>query len=84
MKKIIFAALIYLTSTMQLGRVYDAACRIDWFEKAMLRETAPKWNFLHIPDDVLPELREAGVADEQIRRMTVDNPRRIFESQGAY
>ena len=39
---------------------------------------------LHIPDRVLPTLRAAGVSDRQIRTMTVKNPRRIFEAQGAY
>ena len=44
----------------------------------------PRWHFLHIPDDVVPALRAAGVSDAQVRAMTVDNPRRIFETQGAY
>lgn len=68
----------------QIVLSHDAACHIDWFEKAMLRATAPKWNFLHIPDDVIPALRAGGVTEEQIRQMTIDNPRRIFEAQGAY
>jgi len=33
---------------------------------------------------VIPALRGAGVTDEQIRTMTVTNPRRVFEKQGAY
>jgi len=33
---------------------------------------------------VIPALRESGVSDEQIGKMTVDNPRRFFEQQGAY
>ena len=42
----------------------------------------PRWHFLHIPDDVVPALRQSGVSEEQIRLMTVENPRRIFEAQG--
>lgn len=57
---------------------HDAACYCDWFEEAALAATLPKWNFLHIPDDVLPALRERGVSDEQIRAMMVDNPRRVL------
>jgi len=68
----------------QIVLSHDAACHIDWFEKAMLRATAPKWNFLHIPDDVIPALRAGGVGDDAIAQMTVANPRRIFEGQGAY
>jgi len=63
---------------------HDASCYIDWFEEALVRAAVPRWHFLHIPDDVVPALRQAGVTDEQIRQMTVDNPRRIFEAQGAY
>ena len=50
----------------------------------LLTSVVPNWHFNHIPDDVLPALRAAGVTDEQITAMTVDNPRRIFEKQGSY
>lgn len=63
---------------------HDTSCYIDWFEQALVRQAVPRWTFLHIPDDVVPALRQSGVSDEQIRTMTVDNPRRIFEAQGAY
>jgi phosphotriesterase-related protein len=63
---------------------HDACCHIDWFPKEMVRGMAPRWNFRHIPDEVVPALRKAGVSEEHIRAMTVDNPRRIFEQQGGY
>ncbi|TAK56728.1 MAG: phosphotriesterase [Dehalococcoidia bacterium] len=63
---------------------HDTSCYIDWFEESAVKAALPRWNFLHISDDVVPALRAAGVSDEQIRQMTVDNPRRIFEAQGAY
>jgi phosphotriesterase-related protein len=63
---------------------HDAACYFDWADETLLKQTLPNWHYNHIPDDVIPALREAGVSDEQIRTMTVDNPRRIFERQGAY
>ena len=63
---------------------HDASCYIDWFDPALVRQAVPRWTFLHIPDDVVPALRGAGVSDAQIRTMTVDNPRRIFDVQGAY
>lgn len=56
----------------------------DWFEPAVLRELVPDWRWTFIPDTVLPALRAAGVSDEQIETMTVDNPRRYFERQGSY
>ena len=63
---------------------HDTSCYIDWFEEALVRAAMPRWHFLHISDDVMPALRAAGVTDEQIRQMTIDNPRRVFEAQGAY
>jgi len=63
---------------------HDAACYFDWFDAALLQQTVPNWHYNFIPDHVIPALRQAGVSEEQIRIMTVDNPRRIFERQGAY
>ena len=63
---------------------HDTSCYIDWFEEPAVKAALPRWNFLHISDDVVPALRQAGVGEEQLRQMTVDNPRRIFEAQGAY
>src|SRR3989442_10821219 len=68
----------------QMVLSHDAACYFDWYDPALLQQVVPKWNFNHIPDDVIPALRRAGVTDDQIQAMTIDNPRRIFEQQGAY
>ena len=62
---------------------HDTMCYIDWYPEEM-RAALPDYNYLHIPDKVVPALREAGVSDEQIRAMTVDNPRRIFEPRRGY
>ena len=61
---------------------HDASCYIDYWGadlEQMLAAAAPNWNFTHISDDVLPALRKAGVSDEQIEQMMVQNPRRYFE-----
>lgn len=63
---------------------HDASCYFDWADSALLSAVVPDWHFNHIPDDILPALSEAGVTAEQIQEMIVDNPRRIFERQGAY
>jgi phosphotriesterase-related protein len=55
----------------------DAACYIDWIDPRLL-ELMPEWNYLHIHDAVLPQLRATGVTEEQIRAMLVDVPRRYF------
>ena len=63
---------------------HDAACSMDWFPEAAVKAAMPRWNFLHISDDVVPALKAAGVTEDQVRSMTVANPRRIFEGQGAH
>jgi phosphotriesterase-related protein len=68
----------------QMVLSHDACCHIDWFPKERIAQMAPRWNFRHIPDDVIPALRESGVTAAQVRTMTIDNPRRLFERQGAY
>jgi phosphotriesterase-related protein len=71
----------------QMVLSHDACCHIDFFPEMTPEIKAamvPNWNFRHVPCDVVPALRNNGVPEEQIRAMTVDNPRRIFETQGAY
>jgi phosphotriesterase-related protein len=62
----------------------DAACFNDWLPEETLSTLLPRWNYMHIHNDVIPALKKARVTDEQIATMMVDNPRRIFERQGAY
>lgn len=62
----------------------DAACFNDWLPEEALPVVLPRWHFLHIHNDVIPALKEQGVTDEQVHTMMVENPRRIFETQGAY
>ena len=45
------------------------------------RRTRPLWRYNHIPDDILPALREAGVTEDQVHQMLVRNPRAIFEAR---
>jgi phosphotriesterase-related protein len=68
----------------QLVLSHDACCHIDWFPQDAIRSVAPRWNFRHISDDVIPALRKEGVTEQQIEKMTVGNPRRLFERQGSY
>jgi phosphotriesterase-related protein len=62
---------------------HDAACFMDWVPEQLL-PALPNWHYLHIHNDVIPALKERGVTDEQLTTMLVDNPRKIFENQGAY
>ncbi len=63
---------------------HDASCWSDVRDAETLRRQWPNWHYNHIPDDVLPALRAQGVSEVQIEQMLVENPRRIFEQQGAY
>jgi phosphotriesterase-related protein len=59
---------------------HDAACYID----APPEATPPDWHHLHIHHDVIPALKARGVTDDQITTMLVDNPCKIFHTQGGY
>ena len=63
---------------------HDAACFSDWLPERALPAVLPNWHYLHIHNDVIPALKQRGVTDGQIHTMLVDNPRAIFERQGAY
>lgn len=43
-------------------------------------ELLPNWNPTHVFKTILPALREAGVAQEKIDAMLIDNPRRFFQN----
>ncbi len=58
---------------------HDANCFMHWLPEGFIPQAMPRWHYLHIHNDVLPALRAAGVSDEDIRTMLVENPRRIFE-----
>jgi phosphotriesterase-related protein len=63
---------------------HDASCYFDALPEATLPVALPNWHYLHIHDDVIPALKRRGVTDEQLTTMLVDNPRRIFTTQGGY
>lgn len=69
------------------GRItvsHDASCNIDMIPPGIPERALPKWNYTHIPLDVVPMLRERGVSDGDIRKLTVENPRRLFEQNQPY
>ena len=63
---------------------HDAACYNHWLPERPLPAILPRWHYLHIHNDVIPALKQKGVTDEQLHIMLVENPRKIFERQGAY
>jgi phosphotriesterase-related protein len=44
----------------------------------MLEMAVPYWKPTHVFKNIIPSLRESGVAQEKIDAMLVDNPRRVF------
>lgn len=60
---------------------HDCACWSDFFPTVEdYNRAMPDHNYLHISRAVIPALLEAGVAQSQIDRMFIDNPRRHFEA----
>ncbi|GAA4044212.1 phosphotriesterase [Nonomuraea soli] len=75
------ATLVTLCERGHAGRLvlgHDSYCFNDRFDADVVRRRHPDYQLLHIPRDVLPELRKRGVTEEQITQMLVDNPRRIL------
>ena len=66
----------------QMVLSHDASCWTDMLSEDAKRRTRPHWHYNHIPDDILPALRKAGVTEDQIEQMLVRNPRAIFEASG--
>lgn len=64
----------------QLTLSHDCCCWSDFFPTVDDYNAAmPQHNYLHIHNDVIPALLEAGVGQADIDRMFIDNPRRHFE-----
>ena len=62
----------------------DAGVFMDNLPWDLLPQLTPNWHYLHVVEDVIPELKNRGVSDEQVEQMMFENPRRIFEAQGGY
>lgn len=54
------------------------ACDMSAAEAWLNPDTHGRWGYSYLPDVVLPRLREAGVREESLRRMLVENPARIL------
>lgn len=65
----------------RLALSHDCCAWSDFFPKVEhYRAAMPNHHYLHIHQDVVPALLEAGVSQADIDRMFVDNPRRHFEA----
>ncbi|MFK0106041.1 phosphotriesterase [Streptomyces sp. NPDC091217] len=62
---------------------HDASCHVDWFPPGVREQIAPNWHHTHLHDQVLPALRQAGVTEQQLTTMLVDNPHRYFSQNAA-
>jgi phosphotriesterase-related protein len=59
----------------------DYCATIDWYpveaaEQMLAAEVVKGWSMTLVFDEVIPALREAGMADDQLQTMMVENPRR--------
>lgn len=79
----VIAKLCELGYTAQWTLSHDHSAYF-WVDRAASLRANPDWHWNFVPDAVVPALRRAGVAEEHVQAMTVDNPRRFFEQQGAY
>jgi phosphotriesterase-related protein len=47
----------------------------------LLVHALPNWHPRHVFKDIIPALKEAGVTDDKIDMMMVENPRRLFAGE---
>ncbi|MDG2112066.1 MAG: phosphotriesterase-related protein, partial [Actinomycetota bacterium] len=64
----------------QLVLSHDASCYIDWIEGEVPLGHMENWHYLHISQDVVPALLDAGVSQGDIDTMLIDNPRSYLDS----
>jgi phosphotriesterase-related protein len=70
----------------QILLAHDAAVFADWWRRFTLptRDVAPTWTLFHMLDEVVPAMRDRGIAEDDIHRMLVDNPRTWLARNEAY
>ena len=61
---------------------HDASCFLHWIPG--VQQLLPRWNYMHISNDVIPALRKKGVTTGQLHTMLVENPTKIFSRRDAY
>lgn len=59
---------------------------INWPGRPLLtseeqKRLAPEWNLTHLFRNIFPALKQAGIKDEQIDTLLIDNPRRWLEGK---
>jgi phosphotriesterase-related protein len=59
---------------------HDCWCWSDFFpSEAACKAHFPEHSYLYVSQKVIPALLEAGLTQDQINAMLIDNPRRHFE-----
>ena len=46
-----------------------------------VRALMPNWSYAHVFKNIIPALKQAGVSDEKVNTMMVENPRRLFAGE---
>jgi phosphotriesterase-related protein len=63
---------------------HDAHCYAEWNHVDDPFRALEQWHYGHLPTEVLPLLREAGVSDEELDQMLVSNPARLLRRGAPY
>ena len=62
----------------QLLLSHDCASFIDHFPEEVRQAMMPDWSYDHLPQRVIPALRQAGLDDGQLTTLFEENPRRLL------
>jgi phosphotriesterase-related protein len=58
----------------------DACAEFDWFPTELVEQATPNWKSTYLMGDIVPQLRDAGMTDDQLDQMMVENPKRWLVS----
>ncbi|MEX1134718.1 MAG: phosphotriesterase-related protein [Acidimicrobiia bacterium] len=79
------ASLVGLANSGHLDRLFISTDAVMYwrgrpspFLEKKVRPRSPHWESRHLLVRVVPQLRQAGVSDDDIRTVLTDNPRRLF------
>lgn len=56
----------------------DYCCTIDWYKAEMVKKANPDWSMTYLFETIIPQLKEAGVTEEQIETMMAENIKKWF------
>lgn len=76
--------LVELGYASQIVLSHDVSCCSQSFSEEAKAAHLPQWTIQHLSTEIVPRLRQAGVGDDALHQMLVENPAAIFSRVEPY